>query len=194
MDTPETFAPRLFITAPPVSLVSAAAYRAIIQDKDTVQYTLRATLSKEATARAASTGQLDTTGLPLEYHDFADVFSEQEAYNLPPHRESRENLGDVVKYYNSVIYGQPNPWYTPYPSICVGPDCYRQLSIPEKFTPFFDHELQESYEHLLGPLAKQTPATSDALKVLWEDVLRWIVQSKLSGFSTGLAPSSLQTI
>jgi hypothetical protein len=25
--------------------------------------------------------------LPPEYHDFADVFSEQEAYNLPPHRE-----------------------------------------------------------------------------------------------------------
>jgi hypothetical protein len=25
--------------------------------------------------------------LPPEYHDFTDVFSEQEAYNLPPHRE-----------------------------------------------------------------------------------------------------------
>jgi hypothetical protein len=37
-------------------------------------------------AHTALTSQLDTTGLPLEYHNFADVFSEQEAYNLP-HRE-----------------------------------------------------------------------------------------------------------
>jgi hypothetical protein len=83
MDTPEASAPQPLTTAPPVSLVSAVAYRAIIRDKDTVQYTLRATPSKEATARTALTGQPDTTGLPLEYHDFADVFSEQEAYNLP---------------------------------------------------------------------------------------------------------------
>jgi hypothetical protein len=70
-----------------VSLVSAAAYATLIRDKDTVQYTLRATLSEEATAFAAATGGLDLSGLPSEYHDFADVFSEQEAYNLPPHRE-----------------------------------------------------------------------------------------------------------
>lgn len=87
MDAPEASAPHPFTTPPLVSLVSAAAYRAIIRDKDTVQYTMRATPTEEATARAASTGQPDTTGLPPEYHDFADIFSEQEAYNLPPHRE-----------------------------------------------------------------------------------------------------------
>jgi hypothetical protein len=48
---------------------------------------LCATPSEEATAHAASTGQPDTTGLPPEYHNFTDIFSEQEAYNLPPHRE-----------------------------------------------------------------------------------------------------------
>jgi hypothetical protein len=87
MDTPEAFAPQPFTTVPPVSLVSTTAYRAIIRDKDTVQYTLRAIPSEEVTACAASTGHLDTTSLPPEYHDFADIFSEQEAYNLPPHRE-----------------------------------------------------------------------------------------------------------
>jgi hypothetical protein len=56
IDTPEAFAPQPFTAAPPVSLVSAAAYRTIIQDKDTVQYILRVTLSEEATVRAASTG------------------------------------------------------------------------------------------------------------------------------------------
>jgi hypothetical protein len=83
----EAFKPRPFTSAPLVSLISAAAYATLIRDKDTVQYTLRATPSTEATAFAAAASDPDLSGLPSEYHDFADVFSEQEACNLPPHRE-----------------------------------------------------------------------------------------------------------
>ena len=49
MDIPGDSAPRPFTTPPHVSLVSAAAYRSIIQDKDTFQYTLRATAPDEVT-------------------------------------------------------------------------------------------------------------------------------------------------
>jgi hypothetical protein len=79
----EVFAPHLFTSAPLVSLVTAAAYATLIHEKDTVQYTLCATPSEEATAFAAASGEPDISGLPSEYHDFADIFSEQEAYNLP---------------------------------------------------------------------------------------------------------------
>ena len=48
---------------------------------------MRATPSEEARARFASASAPDTSGIPSEYHEFGDVFSEQEAYNLPPHRE-----------------------------------------------------------------------------------------------------------
>ena len=87
MDSPEVSEPRPFSTAPLVSLVSAAAYSAIIRDKDTRQYTLRATPAEDIHGRGGSADPPDLSGLPSEYHDFADVFSEQEAYNLPPHRE-----------------------------------------------------------------------------------------------------------
>lgn len=49
---------------------------------------MHATPLDDATGRAVSAGDPpDLAGLPPEYHDFADVFSEQEAFNLPPHRE-----------------------------------------------------------------------------------------------------------
>ncbi len=79
--------PRPFTTAPNVSLVTAAAYSAVIRKKSTVQYTMRIMPTGDAQARGVSAQPPDTSGIPPEYHDFADVFSEEEAYNLPPHRE-----------------------------------------------------------------------------------------------------------
>ena len=76
------------ISSPPlVSLVSAAAYASSIRDKDAVQYTIRATPAEEILARASSVSSSDLSGIPPEYQDFADVFSEEEAYSLPPHRD-----------------------------------------------------------------------------------------------------------
>ena len=86
--SPEVFMPSPFTMAPPVSLVSAAAYSAIIRDPGTQQFVLRAQLTDESYARAAAIEEeLDITRLPSEYHDFADVFSEKEANTLPPHRD-----------------------------------------------------------------------------------------------------------
>ena len=77
-----------FNSAPPlISLVSAAAYASIIRDKDAVQYTIRASPGEEMLARASTLSSPDLSGIPAEYHDFADVFSEEDAYSLPPHRE-----------------------------------------------------------------------------------------------------------
>ena len=74
------------ISTPLVSLVSAAAYSMIIGQAGTVQYTLRATPKAEDVRARSSTLASDQSDLPSEYHDFADVFSESEAFNLPPNR------------------------------------------------------------------------------------------------------------
>ena len=37
-------------------------------------------------ASASASTLIDITGIPEEYHDFADVFSEVKANKLPPHR------------------------------------------------------------------------------------------------------------
>ncbi|KAF8174837.1 hypothetical protein K438DRAFT_1980029 [Mycena galopus ATCC 62051] len=45
----------------------------------------------------------------------------------------------------------------------------------------------QSFENLIGPLKQQDPSTSNAPKIAWADALRWIVDTNLSGFGTGLA-------
>ncbi|KAJ6478458.1 hypothetical protein DFH09DRAFT_951655 [Mycena vulgaris] len=92
-----------------------------------------------------------------------------------------------IQYENPAIYGQPNSWYTTHPTIREG-DKYRKLSMLEKFQPFFSDEVQRSWEAFLGLLANNDLSLSPTPQKSWEDVLRWIVQSGLSGFGTGLAP------
>ena len=75
-----------FATPPHISLVSAAAYSAILRQSGTAQYTLRTVPRDSIGGRSATVGS-DLEGLPTEYQDYADVFSEQESYTLPPHRE-----------------------------------------------------------------------------------------------------------
>jgi hypothetical protein len=88
MDFPEAPKPCPFTSPPLVSLVSAAAYHSIIRDKSTEQYTLRAIMTEEASACFASEFEAqDINRLPKEYHNYADVFSEKEAYNLAPHQD-----------------------------------------------------------------------------------------------------------
>ncbi|KAJ7238532.1 hypothetical protein B0H12DRAFT_1025713 [Mycena haematopus] len=49
-------------------------------------------------------------------------------------------------------------------------------------------ELGRSYEAQIGQLSGQDPQTSDAPKITWAEALRWIVETGLSGFGSGLAP------
>ncbi|KAJ7780833.1 hypothetical protein DFH07DRAFT_729357 [Mycena maculata] len=87
---------------------------------------------------------------------------------------------------NQAIYGQPNTWYSLHPSVATSPKTYVNLTLEEKFTPYFAPEPQRSWLAFLGPLADQDPALSDAPKKSWEDVVRWIVQSGIRGFGSGL--------
>ncbi|KAF8194812.1 hypothetical protein K438DRAFT_1587827 [Mycena galopus ATCC 62051] len=98
-------------------------------------------------------------------------------------------FGDAqqIKFCNPAIYGTANAWYSLHPTIQSAPKQYRRLSIREKFTPFFSAALGQSFENLIGPLKQQDPSTSNAPKIAWTDALRWIVDTNLSGFGTGLA-------
>lgn len=99
-------------------------------------------------------------------------------------------LGEAaaIKYDNPAIYGQPNPWYSAHPTVRAGRNSYVTLSLFQKLSPYFVLELQRSWLAFLGPLANQDPAFSSAPKKSWADVIRWIVQSGLNGFGSGLAP------
>ncbi|KAJ7433203.1 hypothetical protein B0H11DRAFT_771429 [Mycena galericulata] len=94
----------------------------------------------------------------------------------------------AMKCDNSAIYGQPNTWYTLHPSIRVGPDAWTNLSLQDKFEPYFAEELQRSWIAFLGPLANEDPVSSKVPRKSWEDVVKWILQSNLRGFCSGLAP------
>ncbi|KAJ7184074.1 hypothetical protein C8R46DRAFT_882627 [Mycena filopes] len=102
-----------------------------------------------------------------------------------------QDSATAIKYENPSIYGQVNGWYSVHPSIRVAENVWRHLSILEKFLPYFSEELRNSWLAFLGLLANRDPATTsevDAPRRSWEEVMRWIVHTNLSGFGTGLAP------
>src|SRR6202041_273549 len=71
-----------------IALVNAVAYQRACQLPGSQSFSI--TLSNgETSARSASASAekpIDLTGIPEEYHDFADVFSKVKANKLPPHR------------------------------------------------------------------------------------------------------------
>jgi hypothetical protein len=59
-------------------MVNVAAFHAIIRDKGAVQYTLCASPVDETNGfgTLAEPDFANLSGIPAEYHDFADIFSE----------------------------------------------------------------------------------------------------------------------
>src|ERR1700761_2557833 len=81
---PEPSLPSASTSPPHISLVSAAAYSVALKQSGSTQYILRPVPRDTIGGRSASV-KPDLSGLPAEYQDFADVFSEKEADTLPPH-------------------------------------------------------------------------------------------------------------
>jgi hypothetical protein len=126
---------------------------------------------------------------PNKMH-FASLDDCVNIFTAAENRQATLGEGYALKYCNLAIYGTANAWYSLHPTRKVGPNNWVELSIPDKFTPMFGVELGRSYMALLGALSHQDPATSDAPKIPWEDVIRWILGTELSsfGFGSGLAP------
>ncbi|KAJ6488697.1 hypothetical protein C8R47DRAFT_978432 [Mycena vitilis] len=129
----------------------------------------------------------DMSQKPNKMH-FSSLEECVEEFTVQENRQSTLAEAQQIRCCNPGIYGTANAWYSLHPSIRIGRNQYRSLTIREKFAPFFTIELGRSYRALLGPLADQDPETSDAPKISWDDALRWIVQTRLSGFGSGLAP------
>ncbi|KAJ8456603.1 hypothetical protein ONZ51_g12022 [Trametes cubensis] len=74
--------------APRISLVNTAAFAQACKLPGLASYTLNLTVSDLATAQSLSLldSPPDLTGVPEEYHEFADVFSKTKADILPEHR------------------------------------------------------------------------------------------------------------
>ncbi|KAF7371391.1 hypothetical protein MSAN_00775600 [Mycena sanguinolenta] len=124
---------------------------------------------------------------PNKMH-FTTVTECVEAFTVVENKNCMLPEAQKIKCCNPAIYGTANGWYSLTPSLSLGHGKYKPLTMLEKFTPQFSVELGRSYKALLGPLARQSPAETDAPRIRWEDALRWIVGTSLRGFRSGLAP------
>lgn len=82
-------APRTAKAVPKVSLVGAQAFAHLCNQPGVQLFTMSfADLGVElsSTQTDANPGDPDLSQIPSEYHEYADLFSEQEALKLPPHR------------------------------------------------------------------------------------------------------------
>ena len=84
-DTSSFDAPLGDSSLPSVSFINAAAYARLARMKGNTIFSVTISNS-DSTGRAANTDPADLSGIPEDYHEFADVFSKSQASTLPPHR------------------------------------------------------------------------------------------------------------
>ena len=78
----------LVCTPPHISLINAAAFVRACSLEGSTKYQLQLCPANSAKARSSSTSTPpDLDIVPLEYRDYADVFSKAKASELPPHRD-----------------------------------------------------------------------------------------------------------
>ena len=77
------------LPCPPISFVNAAAFQHVCKLEGSVPFSLSlSSMSTQAAAISDGTPDdpVDLTGVPLEHHNYADVFSKMKANTLAPHR------------------------------------------------------------------------------------------------------------
>ena len=72
------------LVPPPISLISAAAF--LVASRIPGSEVFSMTLEDLGLRGSSTDEKIDLTGVPEDYHDFADVFSTGKADTLPPHR------------------------------------------------------------------------------------------------------------
>jgi len=77
------------VCAPPhISLVNSVTFNCVCKLEGSIQFLLQLLPSEEAKARSSSDSfPSELTSIPLEYHNYADVFSKAKASELLPHRD-----------------------------------------------------------------------------------------------------------
>ena len=71
---------------PSVSFINAAAYARLARVKGNTVFSMTVSNSDSATGFSANPDPVDLSGIPEDYHEYADVFSKSKAGSLPPHR------------------------------------------------------------------------------------------------------------
>ena len=86
-DTPLSFSQ---CKAPPITIISAPAFALACHLEGSVQFSLQIRPQESDLRSASITSESESSelsGVPPDYHDFADVFSKSKADTLAPHRE-----------------------------------------------------------------------------------------------------------
>jgi hypothetical protein len=74
------------VSLPSVSFVNAAAYSQLACVKGNTIFSVTISNSDTVSGCSTSAEQVDLSGIPEDYHEYADVFSRFQASQLPPHR------------------------------------------------------------------------------------------------------------
>ena len=86
-DTPPSFSQR---KAPPITIISAPAFALACRLEGSIQFSLQIRPQESdlhSTSITSESESSELSGVPPDYHDFADVFSKSKADTLAPHRE-----------------------------------------------------------------------------------------------------------
>ena len=84
-DTPPSFSQ---CKAPPITIISAPAFALACRLEGSVQFSLKIhPQESDLCSTSTTSNDSDLSGIPPDYHDFADVFSKSKADTLAPHRE-----------------------------------------------------------------------------------------------------------
>ncbi|KAJ7181647.1 hypothetical protein C8R43DRAFT_941460 [Mycena crocata] len=103
-----------------------------------------------------------------------------------------QTMGTNTCIANNRIYGQPSNFLGLHPTVQLGKrgesETLYQLSLEEKFGPYWEDKVHRSWDAFLGPMANQNPTDYTGDRPTWEDILSFIYELKLIGFGSGLTP------
>ncbi|KAJ7063030.1 hypothetical protein C8F01DRAFT_984631 [Mycena amicta] len=132
------------------------------------------------------TGQGTMTEVFLNNNSF-DFVNKDACITVFTNAEAAQSITGLPapKYKNTGIYGQQSTSYSAHPTLRIK-GVKHTFTLQEKFEPFFNPQLQHSYEAFLGTMANQDPRTYDGPRRSWAELLGWLHDQRLHGFGIGL--------
>lgn len=128
-----------------------------------------------------------------EMVDIFQVVVDRNAEIISKHPEHHKpkDLPGIIAVDDMLIWGQPNNLLSSAPTKnCIGEHA-TNLSLPEKFAPYWIEELQIDWINLLGEMHGQDPETYNGPRRAWHDILALLKKHKIIGFGSGLTPFQL---
>lgn len=107
-----------------------------------------------------------------------------------PEGTDLSKIPGLISYCDVNIWGTANQLLSVNPT--VGPKEQKyQMSVDDKFAPYWSEEVQNSWVTILGEMYNKDPATYTGEKPSWLTLINYINGLGISGFGSGLTPFQL---